>query len=196
MEGRTPWHSSGCDSSETTSRSAQASWWSSSSPWPSRPHLRALGDPPRSARHQPGILTSGASGVPAGWSRAEMAWFGVDGRRCCCCFITRPVLHTNLQTSLKPTASRKFQLNRPNPCRRIPPNCSAAQYVQFITALHTEFDIVVVDSPPVLAVADAAILSALSDGVLLMIGHRPHGTILQARAVENLQQAGASACSA
>ncbi len=56
----------------------------------------------------------------------------------------------------------------------LPPNptelLSSPQMARAVAALKDEADIVLFDSPPVLAVSDAAILSALVDGVILVAG--------------------------
>ena len=51
-----------------------------------------------------------------------------------------------------------------------------------IEALKAQFDLVIVDAPPVLSVADAGILAAEADGVLLVIraGKTQRRTVLQA----------------
>ncbi len=60
------------------------------------------------------------------------------------------------------------------PCGVIPPNpaelLSSKRYQEFLGVLRTAFDWVVIDSPPVLAVADAAIHSKLASGVLFVLG--------------------------
>ena len=52
---------------------------------------------------------------------------------------------------------------------RTPPNCSAAADAVLIDELAGRFDIVLIDSPPVLPVADAMILSRYADAVLLVV---------------------------
>ncbi len=61
-----------------------------------------------------------------------------------------------------------------------------------LTELRSEFDYVIVDSSPLLAVTDAAILSANSDGVLIMarLGHTKRDQL--AHAVGNLHDVGAT----
>lgn len=55
----------------------------------------------------------------------------------------------------------------------LPPNpselLSSPHMARVVAALRQEFDLVLYDSPPMLAVADASILSALVDGVLLVV---------------------------
>lgn len=59
------------------------------------------------------------------------------------------------------------------PCGPIPPNSAdvvaSEKFRRFLDDLGTHFDRVILDSPPVVAVTDSAILSTLVDGVLLVI---------------------------
>ncbi len=59
------------------------------------------------------------------------------------------------------------------PCGSIPPNptelLSSPRMAWVVAALKREADIVLFDSPPVMAVADASILGAMVDGVLLVV---------------------------
>lgn len=58
------------------------------------------------------------------------------------------------------------------PCGPIPPSpadvITSAKFRQMLDMLGERFDRIVIDSPPVMAVTDAAILSTLADGVLLV----------------------------
>ena len=55
-------------------------------------------------------------------------------------------------------------------CRRTPPTCSAAPACACCCRSCAEqFDIIVLDTPPVLATADAGIVASLTDGVLLVV---------------------------
>jgi polysaccharide biosynthesis transport protein len=59
------------------------------------------------------------------------------------------------------------------PCGPIPPNPAemlhADRFKEILTSLAQRFDLVIFDSPPVAAVADAAVLSTLVDGTLLVV---------------------------
>jgi len=58
------------------------------------------------------------------------------------------------------------------PCGPLPPNpvelLLSNRFKQILTELATRFDRVLLDSPPILAVTDAVVLSRLSDGVMLI----------------------------
>jgi succinoglycan biosynthesis transport protein ExoP len=59
------------------------------------------------------------------------------------------------------------------PCGPIPPNPAemlhAERFKEILASLAQRFDLVIFDSPPVAAVADAAVLSTLVDGTLLVV---------------------------
>lgn len=77
----------------------------------------------------------------------------------------------------------------------IPPNPSELLGSQsarkLLNELRTEFDYVIVDSTPLLAVTDAAILAAGADGVLIMARHGQTRRELLSHAVESLRSVGA-----
>lgn len=65
------------------------------------------------------------------------------------------------------------------PCGPLPPNPSellgSEEMAQLIKRLKEKFEVILFDSPPVIAVTDAAILSTLVDGVILVIkAHQTH----------------------
>ncbi|WP_236011662.1 CpsD/CapB family tyrosine-protein kinase [Alicyclobacillus fructus] len=78
------------------------------------------------------------------------------------------------------------------PCGPLPPNpselASSRAMVDLMHELRERFDLVVIDSPPVLSVSDTLALSRAADGVLFVIdsqkSHRNHVK----RAVQTLQQ--------
>jgi capsular exopolysaccharide synthesis family protein len=100
--------------------------------------------------------------------------------------------HANLQSFVRNSRVENLSLLTTGP---LPPNpaelLGSRSMANLLTALQGEFDIVVVDSPPVLAVADAAILSRMSDGVLLVVDSGKTRRDPAARALESLQQGGA-----
>jgi polysaccharide biosynthesis transport protein len=81
------------------------------------------------------------------------------------------------------------------PSGRIPPNPSellgSAAMERLLGQLTSSYDVVLLDTPPLLPVTDAAMLSSLVGGSLLVIGaDRVHRPQLQ-QAIESLQTAGA-----
>jgi capsular exopolysaccharide synthesis family protein len=103
--------------------------------------------------------------------------------------LRRPVLHTvfdqpdapglsaflagdaNLDTVTQKTAVTNLWLVASG---RVPPNpaelLAARRMREFLDSVGTQYDVVLVDSPPVLAVGDACSLASLVDGVLLVVG--------------------------
>ncbi len=89
------------------------------------------------------------------------------------------------------TVESKHKLLRILPAGPPPPNPSellaSARMADLIATLRQQADIVVIDSPPLLPVSDAAILARLSDGAIL-VAHHGHSRREQlARAVEQLR---------
>jgi len=78
----------------------------------------------------------------------------------------------------------------------LPPNpaevLSSPQMAKLLDELAQKFDLVIIDTPPLLAVADATILASKSDGVLLVLrsGHTPSQAVRDA--IERLHQVGAN----
>ena len=79
------------------------------------------------------------------------------------------------------------------PSGRIPPNpaelLASRRMREFLEAAAERYDIVLLDSPPVLAVTDASALASMMDGVILVVGS---GTVPQAavrRAKEQIEAA-------
>ena len=60
-----------------------------------------------------------------------------------------------------------------------------------LNELRDQFDFIVIDSPPVIAVSDAAILSTISDGVVLVFHGQKTTTPSARRAMERLERVGA-----
>jgi uncharacterized protein involved in exopolysaccharide biosynthesis/Mrp family chromosome partitioning ATPase len=83
-------------------------------------------------------------------------------------FITKQVLDTVLDTHFK-GLQNFFVL----PSGELPPSAAAflgsARVHEILQALHSEFDALILDSPPLAAAADTMILSRLVDGVLMVI---------------------------
>ena len=61
------------------------------------------------------------------------------------------------------------------PCGRLPPNPSELLGSDKLTEVLLEcsaiFDLVIIDTPPLIAVTDGAIVAGVSDGVLLVVEH-------------------------
>lgn len=79
------------------------------------------------------------------------------------------------------------------PSGRIPPNPSemlgSARMAVLINKLKEMYDVILIDSPPALAVTDAQILAALSDGVILLIHSGKVKRSSVKRALANLDRA-------
>jgi capsular exopolysaccharide synthesis family protein len=73
-------------------------------------------------------------------------------------------------------------------CGTVPPNpvelLGSAETRQLFTELREAFDVVIVDSPPILPVADAAVVSPLTDGAILVYraGSSPRTILSRAKA--------------
>lgn len=74
----------------------------------------------------------------------------------------------------------------------IPPNptelLSAPSYLRLLGELRNRFDLVIIDAPPVLPVADAAVLAAAADGVIFVVQAGSTSRHLVERAVTALDQ--------
>ncbi len=77
----------------------------------------------------------------------------------------------------------------------LPPNPSDLLMSQKMRDLFNElresFDFIVIDSPPIIAVSDAAVLSAICDGVVLVLNGQSTSTQSARRALERLDKVGA-----
>lgn len=76
---------------------------------------------------------------------------------------------------------------------RIPPNpaelLGSQRFVDFVGSLRNHFDWVVIDSPPVMAVADASVIAHLATGVLFVVGSEMTSRHAARRAVEQIETA-------
>jgi succinoglycan biosynthesis transport protein ExoP len=63
-------------------------------------------------------------------------------------------------------------------------------FSKFIDMLRTQFDWVIIDSPPVLAVTDACLIARVTSGVLLVVGRGQTPRAVASAAVERLNTAG------
>jgi capsular exopolysaccharide synthesis family protein len=102
--------------------------------------------------------------------------------------LRRPSLHksfgvenkrgmSDLLTSSDPLAAHQFAAVEPNltliPSGPIPPSptelLSTSRFSKLLDEMEDQFDVVVIDSPPVLGLADAPLISALVDGVVMVV---------------------------
>lgn len=100
--------------------------------------------------------------------------------------------HANLNSFFRPTRVENLRLLTTGP---LPPNpaelLGSRSMSNLLGVLQSEADVIVIDSPPVLAVTDSAVLARMSDGVLLVIESGKTKRESAQRAKEALDQAGA-----
>lgn len=76
----------------------------------------------------------------------------------------------------------------------LPPNPSellqTKAMAEMVDDLRRRFDVVIIDSPPLLPVTDAALLAAISDGVILVVRHGKTSHEQVRAAVERLESVG------
>ncbi len=100
--------------------------------------------------------------------------------------------HSTVQNFIRPVRVENLSVM---PTGSLPPNpaelLGSRRMAEMLSALEGEADIIVIDSPPVLAVADSAILSRMADGVLLVIDSGQTKRESAQRAKEALENAGA-----
>jgi capsular exopolysaccharide synthesis family protein len=98
-----------------------------------------------------------------------------------------------LKEVVRPTAVRGLYVL---PCGAVPPNPSeiiaSKGFLQVLEALGKTFDRVVIDSPPVMAVADARILAAAADATVLVLRMNKSDRKLSALAIDALHGVGAN----
>ncbi|SEF80778.1 CpsD/CapB family tyrosine-protein kinase [Paenibacillus sp. UNC499MF] len=74
----------------------------------------------------------------------------------------------------------------PNPAEML----ASKRMTQFIEQAKTEYDIVLIDSPPILAVTDAQILATKCEGVILVLNYGKVKREVARRAVDSLEHVG------
>ncbi|EGL19538.1 MULTISPECIES: CpsD/CapB family tyrosine-protein kinase [unclassified Paenibacillus] len=74
----------------------------------------------------------------------------------------------------------------PNPAEML----ASKRMTQFIEQAKAEYDIVLIDSPPILAVTDAQILATKCEGVILVLNHGKVKREVAKRAVDRLEHVG------
>jgi protein-tyrosine kinase len=106
--------------------------------------------------------------------------------------LTSMVLNEEMQPPLQATSVANVSLLPAGP---LPPNpaelISSERFTRVLAAIGAEADVVLIDVPPVAAVADASILAARVDGVLLVVDSGRTRRDTARRATEQLQRAGA-----
>jgi capsular exopolysaccharide synthesis family protein len=100
--------------------------------------------------------------------------------------------HANLTQCIRPTAiPRLYLLPRgvpaPNPAELL----MSQKMRDVLNEVRSQFDFIVIDSPPIIAVSDAAVLSTISDGVVLVFNGQKTTTPSARRAMERLERVGA-----
>lgn len=99
--------------------------------------------------------------------------------------------HATWNSYVRPTKIENLRLLTTGP---LPPNpaeiLGSKSMASLLASLQADADVIVVDSPPVLAVADAAILSRMTDGVLVVVDSGQTRRDSARRAMEALHQAG------
>jgi capsular exopolysaccharide synthesis family protein len=106
--------------------------------------------------------------------------------------LTSMVLNEEMQPPLRPTSIANVSLLPAGP---LPPNpaelISSDRFTRVLAAIGADADVVLIDAPPVAAVADATILAARVDGVLLVVDSGRTRRDTARRATEQLQRVGA-----
>jgi capsular exopolysaccharide synthesis family protein len=76
-------------------------------------------------------------------------------------------------------------LHPPNP----PELLGSARFKDFLAALLSQFDWVIIDTPPVMAVTDPCVVAHVAHGVMMVVGAEMTGRAAAQRAVEQLRKA-------
>lgn len=100
--------------------------------------------------------------------------------------------HSNLQNFLRPTRVENLRILTSGP---LPPNpaelLGSRSMTELLEIIARDSDMIVLDSPPMLAVTDAAVLARISDGVLLIVDSGKTKRESGLRAKEALEATGA-----
>jgi len=93
--------------------------------------------------------------------------------------------------AIKPTRFKELQTI---PCGYIPPNptelLGSASFREVIRALRTHYEWVLIDTPPILAMADTPVLAPFVDGVILVVGAEQSSRTAVQRAVDQILSVG------
>jgi capsular exopolysaccharide synthesis family protein len=100
--------------------------------------------------------------------------------------------HLDVKQAIQETAIKDFYLLTRGMLPPNPADLLMSQRMRDILAeLRSSFDFIVMDSPPIIAVSDAAVLSVLCDGVVLVFNGQKTTTPSARRALERLDKVGA-----
>jgi capsular exopolysaccharide synthesis family protein len=98
----------------------------------------------------------------------------------------------DIKTCIQETAIKDFYLLPRGALAPNPADLLMSQRMRdILNELRSSFDFIVIDSPPIIAVSDAAVLSALSDGVVLVFNGQKTTTHSAKRALDVLDNVGA-----
>jgi capsular exopolysaccharide synthesis family protein len=90
--------------------------------------------------------------------------------------------------------STRFRELQTIPCGYIPPNptelLGSSSFREVIRALRSHYDWVLIDTPPILAMADTPVLAPYVDGVILVVGAEQSSRTAVQRAVDQLLSVG------
>ena len=123
----------------------------------------------------------------------------------------RPRMHELLGTAQEPGLSNALVGNAPVaeairksevpglcvvPAGRVPPNpaelLGSRAFKEMLAGVRTQFDWIVIDTPPVMAVTDPNVIASLTDGVVFVIGAEMTSYKVARRAIEQLERSRAS----
>jgi capsular exopolysaccharide synthesis family protein len=100
--------------------------------------------------------------------------------------------HVNASSSIQATAIKDFYLLSRGSLSPNPADLLMSQKMHdILSELRESFDFIVIDSPPAIAVSDAAVLAVICDGVVLVLNGQKTTTPSARRALERLDKTGA-----
>jgi capsular exopolysaccharide synthesis family protein len=172
--------------------------------------LSQAGTPPRTLLFTSSLPSEGKTTTCSNLA----ACFAIMGRKVLVvdADMRRPALHRHMKESnaeglstLLTSSADSAQVIRPHPvvanlsilsAGPVPPNpaelLSSQTFTTFVADVSQQYDLVLIDSPPALLVADAAIISALVDGVVMVVRAGSSTRLTMRRLIENLQRHQAS----
>jgi capsular exopolysaccharide synthesis family protein len=118
--------------------------------------------------------------------------FGISNQRGLCNILAKDMSEAEILTLVHQEAESGLYLLTSGP---IPPNpaelIGSAQMRNLIASLRKTFDHIVIDSPPIATFTDGVLLSALSDGVIMVIHANKCSRKVAQRSHQTLQEVGA-----